>query len=70
MQALDVEVLKSEPDMRFCTTERITSELYRCSINNKACKYGIFAGKTCTYCMHPDHLKYLKSSNMKQKHSK
>lgn len=59
MQTLDCETLKVEPNTRICTTEPITSELSRCSKNNKECKYGLFAGKSSTYCMHPDHRKFL-----------
>lgn len=48
-----------EPETRNCTTERITSELSRCIGNNTDCKYGMSAGKTSTYCLHPDHKKFL-----------
>jgi hypothetical protein len=59
MQTLRGVISLIEPDTRSCTTERITSELSRCSGNNKECKYCFYAGKTCTYCMHPDHIKFL-----------
>ena len=63
MQSHCDESLKTEPETRNCTTERITSELSRCSSNNKDCKYGLFAGRTCTYCLHPDHRNFLVISN-------
>jgi hypothetical protein len=63
MQTLGSDKLKLEPDTRNCLTERITSELSRCSGNYDECKYGLFAGKTCTYCLHPDHRKFLTASN-------
>jgi hypothetical protein len=55
-------ILQVESDTRFCATERITSELSKCFGKNKDCKYGLFAGKTTTYCLHPDHRKFLKLS--------
>jgi hypothetical protein len=63
MQTLDCEILQEEPDTITCTTERITSDLSRCYRNNNKCKYGLYAGKTSTYCLHPDHRKFLKLSN-------
>jgi hypothetical protein len=48
---------------RNCTTERITSELSRCLGNNQECKYGLPAGKTSTYCLHPDHKQFLIMAN-------
>jgi hypothetical protein len=59
MQTLSSEILKVEPNSWICTTERITSELSRCSGNNKDCKYSLYAGNTCTYCLHPDHKEFL-----------
>jgi hypothetical protein len=56
MQTLAEDV---EPDTRNCTTERITSELSKCSENNQDCKYGLPAGKTTTYCLHPEHRVFL-----------
>lgn len=52
------DVLREEPDTKVCKTERITSELSRCFRNNKACKYGLAAGKTSTYCLHPDNREF------------
>jgi hypothetical protein len=63
MQTIGDEILQAEPDTWICTTERITSELSRCSKNNKECKNGLSAGKTSTYCLHPDHKKFLMISN-------
>ncbi len=56
-------LIKIEPDTRFCTTEQITSELYRCSANNPDCKYGLSAGWTSTYCLHTDHKKFSKTTS-------
>ena len=58
MQTHGGRMLLFEPDTKICTTEGITSELSRCSEKNYRCKYGFYAGKTCTYCMHPDHKKF------------
>ena len=55
MQNLDSELIKMEPDTSYCLAERITTELSRCSRNNKLCKYGLPAGSTSTYCLHPNH---------------
>jgi len=60
--------LSPDPDMKICITERITSDLSRCSENNKDCNYGLYAGETFTYCMHPDHRKFLIVSNKKHLH--
>jgi hypothetical protein len=60
MQTLGGGELLEEPDTRICTTEQITGELSKCSgYVNKECKYRFYAGKTCNYCMHPDHSKFL-----------
>ncbi len=69
MQALACEVLRVEPVMESCATERITSELYRCSRNNNICKYGLYAGKTSTYCLHPNNTKFVKLSSREQIYS-
>ena len=58
MQALKCETLQVEPDTSICSTERIAGEISRCSANRNECKYGLFAGKTSTYCLHPDHMKF------------
>jgi hypothetical protein len=63
MQTFADEIIQVEPDAKICTTEQITSELSKCYGNNNECKYGLYAGKTCTYCLHPDHRKFLKFSN-------
>jgi len=63
MQTTGGSILKVEPDTRICNTERITSEVSRCSGNNNKCKYGLYADKTSTYCLHPDHRKFLTASN-------
>jgi hypothetical protein len=63
MQILSGEILKVEPDTRNCITERITSELSKCSGNHNECNYGLYAGKTSTYCLHPDHKKFIILSN-------
>ena len=47
-----------EPNTSLCATERIIDELSRCSINKIACKHGLYASETTTYCLHPDHLKF------------
>jgi hypothetical protein len=58
-----MQILGSEePDTGKCTTERVTSALSKCSENNKECVYGFFASKSKTYCLHPDHRKFLMSS--------
>lgn len=49
----------TEPDTDKCCTEEIISDLYRCSSNNCNCKYGIPAGSTSTYCLHPDFRKFV-----------
>jgi len=59
MQTLGGVKLLVEPDTRICTTEQITGELSKCSGDNTECKYRFYACKTCTYCMHPDHRKFL-----------
>ena len=59
MQILSGEILRTEPDTRICTTEQITGELSRCSLNKQDCQYGLPAGKTSTYCLHPDNRKFL-----------
>ena len=59
MQMLGGAMLKVEPDTRDCITERITSELSRCSGHYNECNYGLYAGKTCTYCLHPDRKEFL-----------
>ena len=63
MQTLGGVKLQVEPDTMICTTGWITSELSRCSGSNKECKYGLYAGKTFTYCLHPDHMEFLTLSN-------
>jgi hypothetical protein len=63
MQIIGSETFQSEPDTRNCITERITSELSRCSGNNNKCKNSLYAGNTFTYCLHPDHRKFLMLSN-------
>ena len=68
MQALDGCTLEVEPDSRVCVTEQIASGLFRCAGNNKKCDYGLYAGETFTYCMHPDHRKFLTVSNKKHLH--
>lgn len=65
MQAQGGVILLVEPDTRICTTVRITSELYSCSENNYKCNYGLYAGKTCTYCLHPDHLTFRRQSALR-----
>lgn len=62
MLACYCEILRVEPDTSVCSTERIASEVSRCSFNKMECKYGLFAGKTSTYCLHPDHKKFLQIS--------
>ena len=51
-----------EPDTNKCCTEEIISDLYRCSNNNRKCKYGLPAGTTSTYCLHPDFRKFIAHS--------
>jgi len=63
MQIFAGDILKVEPDTKDCITERITSELSRCTGNKNECNYGLYAGKTYTYCLHPDHRKFLMLSN-------
>lgn len=48
-----------EPDTDKCCTEEIISDLSRCASNNIRCKYGLPAGTTSTYCLHPDFRKFL-----------
>lgn len=45
----------TEPDVNECRTEYIVHDFSRCLANNSACKYAIPAGRTSTYCLHPDH---------------
>lgn len=52
----------AEPDTALCMTEEIISDLAKCSVNNKACKYGLPAGTTTTYCLHPDFKDFLIAS--------
>jgi len=63
MQTFSDEILQAKLDTKNCITESITSELSKCSENNNECKYGLYAGKTFTYCLHPDHMKFLMLSN-------
>lgn len=56
-------IKRVEPNTRICTTERITCELSRCTCNDNACKYGFDASKSTTYCLHPDHMKFLMLAN-------
>lgn len=51
MQAIADEVQKIEPDTWLCSTDRVTSELSKCSNNNLNCKNGYPAGKTVTSCI-------------------
>ncbi len=51
-----------EPDTNKCCTEEITSDLYRCTNNNRKCKYGLPAGTTSTYCLHADFRKFIACS--------
>lgn len=60
MLKTDSELTLIEPDTCYCVTERITTELSRCSRNNNLCKYGLQAGTTSTYCLHESHLKFRK----------
>jgi len=53
----------AEPDTALCMAEEIISDLAKCSTNNKACKYGLPAGTTTTYCLHPDFKSFLIASN-------
>jgi hypothetical protein len=43
------------PDFNTCRTERIVEDVSRCLSNNAACKYGLPAGYTTTYCLHHNH---------------
>jgi hypothetical protein len=56
------EIASVEPDIDTCCTEEIISDLSRCSGNNRRCKYGLPAGATSTYCLHPDFRKFLVSA--------
>ncbi|HPX62122.1 MAG TPA: hypothetical protein PLN25_10205 [Deltaproteobacteria bacterium] len=47
-----------EPDVSKCRTEAIITDLYRCLGNHCNCKYGLPAGSTSTYCLHPDFRKF------------
>jgi hypothetical protein len=51
-----------EPDTDKCSTEEIISDLYRCLNNSRKCKYGLPAGTTSTYCLHPDFRKFVAHS--------
>ncbi len=51
-----------EPDTSKCCTEEIISDLYRCSNNNRKCEYGLPAGTTSTYCLHPEFKKFVSLS--------
>jgi hypothetical protein len=61
MKALDRKLFEVETE---CRTEEITSELSRCSQNFQYCQYGLSAGKSSTYCLHPEHLKYRMTTNL------
>jgi hypothetical protein len=43
------------PNIMHCRTERLANNLSRCLSNNSLCDYGLTAGPTKTYCMHPNH---------------
>lgn len=45
----------TEPNCDECRTEGITAEVSRCLDNCSKCKYGLPAGFTTTYCLHPNH---------------
>jgi hypothetical protein len=55
MQAAAHDITGSEPDCDECRTEAITDNVSRCSDNRSKCRYGLPAGFTTTYCLHPDH---------------
>jgi len=67
MKVLVDEFSGQEPDTGKCCTEEIISDLYRCSNNNRKCKYGLPAGTTSTYCLHPDFRKFVALSPVVKK---
>jgi hypothetical protein len=42
------------PNIMHCRTERLANNLSKCLTNNSLCDYGLTAGPTKTYCMHPN----------------
>ena len=59
MHTLSGVILQVVSNSWVCATERVSSEFCRCSENNKDCKYGLSAGKACTYCLNPDRKEFL-----------
>jgi hypothetical protein len=51
-----------EPKCGECLTEAITEDVSRCLGNCSKCRYGLPAGYTSTYCLHPDHKAFRSSA--------